>query len=47
VTVCTNHLAFGDLVEDGLPASIAQIRADAEGLIAHVVKLEDQRIPLA
>jgi hypothetical protein len=47
VTICTNDLALGDLVEDGLPASPADARGDREFLVADVIELEDDRVGLA
>ena len=47
MTVCTNHLAGVDLVEDRLPAAIAETGCNAEVLVPEVVELEDQRVGLA
>ena len=47
MTVCTNHLARVDLVEDRLPAAVAERGGDTEVLGSEVVELEDQRIGLA
>jgi hypothetical protein len=47
VTVCTNHVAGGDLVEHGLPVVVAQAAGDVEVLLPEMVELEDERIGLA
>jgi hypothetical protein len=47
MTVCTNDVALGDLVEDRLPVAVSEALSDAEALIAQMVKLEHQRIALA
>jgi hypothetical protein len=47
MTVCTNDVALGDLVEDRLPVAVAEALSDAEALIAQMVELEHQRIALA
>ena len=47
MTVCTNDVALGDLVEDGLPVAVTEALCDAEALVAQVVELEHQRIALA
>ena len=47
MTVCTNHLARVDLVEDRLPVAVAQRGRDAEVLMPEVVELEDQGVGLA
>jgi len=47
MTVCTNDVALGDLVEDRLPVAVTEALSDAEALVAQVVELEHQRIALA
>jgi hypothetical protein len=47
VTVCTNDVARGDLVQDGLPAAVAKSLRDLEPLFAEVVELEHDRVVLA
>src|ERR1700742_4687789 len=47
MTVCTNDVALGDLVEDRLPVTVAEALSDAEALVAQVVELEHERIALA
>jgi hypothetical protein len=47
VTVCTNHVARGDLVEDSLPFAIGKALGDAEVLVPEVVELQDERVALA
>ena len=47
MTVCTNDVALGDLVEHGLPVAVAQTLRDAEALVPEVVELQDERISLA
>jgi len=47
VTVCTNDVAFGDLVEHGLPAVVSEALGDAEVLLPGVIELEHQRIRLS
>jgi hypothetical protein len=34
MTVCTNHVAGGDLVEDGLPGAVAEAFGDADVMAA-------------
>jgi hypothetical protein len=41
MTVCTNHVALGDLVEDRLPFAVADAFGDVEALGCEVVELED------
>ena len=47
MTVGTDYLALGDLVEYGLPTVAAQALGDVEALFAEVIELEHQRIALA
>ena len=47
MTVCTNDVALGDLVEHGLPVAVAETVGDVEALVPEVVELEDQWIGLA
>lgn len=47
MTVCTNDLALADLVEDRLPAAIADAFGDVEALVVEMVELEHERIGLA
>jgi hypothetical protein len=47
MTVCTNDVALGDLVEDVLPVAIAHALGDAEALVLDVVELEHKRVALA
>ncbi|MGN6253660.1 MAG: hypothetical protein ACTHO8_01580 [Solirubrobacterales bacterium] len=47
VTVCTNYLALGNLVEHVLPVATLQALRDREPLVPQVVELEDDRIGLS
>ncbi len=47
MTVCTNHVAGGDLVEHGPPVAVAQAVGDVEVLAPEMVELEDERVGLA
>jgi hypothetical protein len=47
MTVCTNDVALGDLVEHDLPVAVAEAVGDVEALASEMVELEDQRIGLA
>jgi hypothetical protein len=47
VTVCTNYVAGVDLIEYGLPVSIAETRGNVEVLMSEMVELEHERIGLA
>jgi hypothetical protein len=47
MTVCTNHVALGDLIEDRLPFAVADAFGDVEVLGFEVVELEDQGVGLA
>ena len=47
MTVCTNHVALCDLVEDRLPFTVPDAFGDVEVLGFEVVELEDQGIALA
>jgi hypothetical protein len=46
VTVCTNHLALCNLVEDALPAPVPKALANAEAFVAKVIELEHDGIRL-
>ncbi|HWM62763.1 MAG TPA: hypothetical protein VNP96_02110 [Solirubrobacterales bacterium] len=47
VTVCTNHLALCNLVEDFLPFMAPPALGDAEFLVPEMVELQHDRIGLA
>ncbi len=47
MTVCTNHVALCDLVENRLPFAVADAFSDVEALVFEMVELEDQRVGLA
>jgi hypothetical protein len=47
MTVCTNDVAHGDLVQHGLPVAVADALRDVEALVPGVVELQDERIYLA
>lgn len=47
MTVCTNDVALGDLVDYGGPVAVAQAFGDVEPLGSDVVELEHERIGLA
>src|SRR6185312_7052210 len=47
VTVCTNDVALGDLVEHGLPVALGEPVRDVEALVGQVVELEDERVGLS
>ena len=47
ITVCTNDVARGDLVEHRPPVSIAEALGDIEALLLEMVELEDERVLLA
>jgi hypothetical protein len=47
MTVCTNDVARGDLVEDRLPVAVADAFGDVEALVSEVVELEHEWIRLA
>jgi hypothetical protein len=47
MTVCTNHVALGDLVEDRPPFAVADAFSDVEVLGLDVIELEDQGVGLA
>ncbi len=47
MTVCTNDVAGVDLVENRLPATVAQTFGDVEVLVPEVVELEHERVSLA
>jgi hypothetical protein len=47
MTVCTNHVALGHLVEDALPSTVSKALCDAKLLIPKVIELEDDRVGLA
>jgi hypothetical protein len=46
MTVCTNHVARGDLVENRLPFVVAETSGNVEVLVPEMVELEDQRVGL-
>jgi hypothetical protein len=46
MTVCTNHVALGHLVEDALPSAVSKALSNAKLLIPKVIELEDDRITL-
>jgi hypothetical protein len=46
MTVCTDHIAFGHLVNNRPPAVIAQTLGDPERLLSEMVELEHKRIRL-
>ena len=47
MTVCTNDVALGDLVEHGASVPVAKAFGDVEALVSEVVEVEHQRICLA
>jgi hypothetical protein len=47
MTVCTNDVAKGDLVEYGLPVTVGQTSGDVEVLLPDMVELQDERVVLA
>ncbi len=47
MTVCTNHLAHGDLIKHRLPVAVAEAGSDIEVLVPEMVELEDERVGLA
>ncbi len=47
VTVCTNHVAGGDLIEHRLPVAVTEASGNVEILVPEMVKLEDKRVILA
>jgi hypothetical protein len=47
MTVCTNHVACGDLVEHRLPVAVGEASGDVEVLVPQMVELEDERVGLA
>jgi hypothetical protein len=47
VTVCTNHLALCNLVEDALPVPVPEALADAEFIVPEMVELEHDWVALA
>ena len=47
MTVCTNHVACGDLVEHRLPVVVAETPSDVEVLTTEMVELKDERVGLA
>jgi hypothetical protein len=46
MTVCTSYLAFRDLVDDALPATVAEALGDAECFVPEVVELQHERVGL-
>ncbi len=47
MTVCTNDVAGVDLVENRLPATVAQTCGDIEVLVPEVIELEHEWVGLA
>ena len=47
MTVRTHHLAFRDLVKDGLPIPVRKGFANVEQFLAQVIELEHHRIELS
>lgn len=47
MTVCTNDVALGHLVEDALPSPVSKPLPDAEFLVSKVIELKDDWIALA
>ena len=47
MTVCTNYVACGDLVEHRLPVAVGEASGDVEVLVPEMVELEHERIGLA
>ncbi len=47
MTVCTNHVAGGYLIENGLPVVVAEALGDIEVLVTEMVELEDERVGLS
>jgi hypothetical protein len=47
MTVCTNDVALGNLVEDGRPGAVADALGDIEALELAMVELEDEWVGLA
>jgi hypothetical protein len=47
MTVCTNHVALSNLVEDGLPIPVSYAGRDAEEFVASMVELEHDRVRFA
>lgn len=47
MTVCTNDVALGHLVEDALPSAVPKALSNAKLLIPKMIELEDDRIALA
>jgi hypothetical protein len=47
MTVCTNDVALGHLVENTLPRAVSNPLSDAEFLVPEVIELEHDRVPLA
>jgi hypothetical protein len=41
MTVCTNHVAGGDLVEHGLPVAVTEAFGDIEVLALEMIERED------
>jgi hypothetical protein len=46
MTVCTNYVAHGDLIEYGLPVTVGEAAGDVEVLMPEMVELEDERVGL-
>jgi hypothetical protein len=47
MTVCTNDVALGHLVEDALPRAVSKPLSDAEFLVSEPIELEHDRVALA
>jgi hypothetical protein len=47
MTVCTNDVALGHLVENALPCAISKPLSDAEFLVPKMIELEHDRVSLA
>lgn len=47
MTVCTNDVALGHLVENALPRAVSKSLPDAEFLVSEVIELEHDRVALA
>jgi hypothetical protein len=47
MTVCTNDVALGHLVENALPSAIPKPLSNAELLVSEMIELEHDRVLLA
>lgn len=47
MTVCTNDVAGGDLIEHGLPIAVGEACGDVEVLVSEMVELQHERVDLA